>query len=105
MANLPFRKKFELMIVEAYGLPEGIRASQVLVPSILGDFRKMLEKAGPGVPVREEYKTEDGRTTIEIEGEMVRNGKKAEPCVRGLRVGGREMTFELRIAGKPGAWI
>ena len=54
--------------VEEFGPAEGARICKVVLPGILGDFRRMLERAFPGVPVREVYHLEHTKAAVTVRG-------------------------------------
>ena len=56
-----------------YGSAEGNRVCMTVLPGVLKDFQHLLTAAAPGAPVREEYRLEDKRATLVLEG---RGGEK-----------------------------
>ena len=54
-------------LMEIYGYREGLRIAGVILPGIFADFRQMAASAG-GAGVSEEYKTEDLKAVITLEG-------------------------------------
>ena len=54
--------------VAAFGQAEGARICKVVLPGILGDFRKMLERAFPGVTVQEVYHLEHTKAAVTVRG-------------------------------------
>ncbi len=59
-------KEIEQELVRRYGLAEGQRVYQTIVPGILADYLKMYKKAKLGSMVRETYILEDGRGRIRL---------------------------------------
>ena len=57
------------------GTSEGVRLYQTIMPGIIGDFANMLDKAGTGETVSEEYRLEDMSGKIGMEGERLPNGE------------------------------
>ncbi|MGX8704386.1 MAG: hypothetical protein ACSW8H_08050 [bacterium] len=66
-----WKKEFELLLMRRYSVPEALKASEVLLPAIFGDFRQMLASAVPNEMVHEEYRTEDGKTVIHLYGKRI----------------------------------
>ena len=61
-----------------YGPTEGIRVYMTIMPGILADFNKMLDKAAAGEEVREEYILEDGKARIVLHGHKDKTGVTVE---------------------------
>lgn len=59
-----------------YGSSEGLRIYLTVMPGILADFNKMLAKAPAGQRIREEYRMEDGSSTLILEGTRKGNGNQ-----------------------------
>ena len=75
-----------------YGAQEGLRVSFTVVPGILADFRKMLEKAAEGEAVREEYRMEDGRMYLVLEGRAEKRGRARRLIVTGITAGEKTLS-------------
>ncbi|MCR5451023.1 MAG: hypothetical protein K6F00_00180 [Lachnospiraceae bacterium] len=60
---------------EKFGKSEGLRIFNTILPGIMGDFNKMLEKAGTNMLVTEEYRLEDGSGVIKVKGKKNANGE------------------------------
>lgn len=67
-----------------YGDKKGAKVCAAVIPGIMGDFRKMLTRAADGVPVAEDYRTDDLKADIHIEGR--RTGDRLS--ITSLTVGG-----------------
>lgn len=85
------RKAFQTV----YGEEKGRAVCGAVIPGVMGDFRKMLEKAPAGAPVAEDYRTDDGKTDIHIEGRREADGLR----ITALSVGGSAVDLggEVRI--------
>lgn len=57
-----------------YGDSEGIRVYMTVMPGIMADFNKMLDKAKTGEEVREEYILEDRKARIILHGHKDKTG-------------------------------
>lgn len=51
-----------------YGDKKGAKVCAAVIPGVMEDFRKMLTRAADGAPVAEDYRTDDLKTDIHIEG-------------------------------------
>ena len=76
-------------LAKVYGEKEALRVSVTVLPGILGDFRRMLEASLPGTAVREEYRMEDGRITLYLEGRAEGAGKGKRLLITKVRTGNR----------------
>lgn len=54
--------------VRIYGEKRGIAVCNVVVPAVMGDFRKTVLAAETGRPVTEQYRTDDRRTDVTVTG-------------------------------------
>ena len=79
----------EALFTAVYGDRRGPAVSRVVMPAVMGDFRKTLLRAEPGRTVTERYRTDDRRTDVVLTGvREVRDG--ADVCVvRRIEIGGR----------------
>lgn len=62
-------------LIPFYGLKESGRISSVIVPSILRDFRKCMDREKPGNKVKESYHLDDGKTVIGLTGSRQLNAR------------------------------
>ena len=62
-------------LIKHYGSKEGMRIYLAIVPGILSDFKKMLNKAAPGEQVKETYRFEDENAGVEVTGSKNAAGK------------------------------
>lgn len=79
-----------------YGEKRGAAVCNAVIPGVMGDFRKMLLRAGEGETVRETYRTDDRKTDVRLEGR--REGDRL--FLTGLSVGGRAVDLggpELKL--------
>ena len=53
---------------KAYGPGTGRVKCMTVLPGVMGDFLRMTASAAPGRRVREEYRLDDGRGTLILEG-------------------------------------
>ena len=83
---LTWQQQFTLLLTKYYPPAEATRASSILLPAILSDFRKMLSEAPVGKVLTESYNTEDGKTVLKLKGEKIKSGKKATLVVTDLLV-------------------
>lgn len=51
-----------------YGEKEGLRIYMTVMPGILKDFNEMLKKSKEGENIREEYRIEDGKAAVILQG-------------------------------------
>ncbi len=84
--HLTWQQQFTLLLTKYYGPAEAGRASSVLLPAILGDFRKMLSASPAGREISESYNTEDGKTVIRVKGKKMKNGRSSVSAVTELMV-------------------
>jgi len=73
---------------QVYGETRGAAVCGVVIPAVMGDFRKTVLKAAPGQTVTEQYRTDDRKTDVTVTGRReTRDGR--EVCVvEKLAVGG-----------------
>ena len=83
--NLIWIENARREFIRVYGEKRGPAVCAAVVPGVMGDFRRMLERAAEGEAIREEYRTDDGKTTVRLAG--CRRGNAL--IVTGLTVGGR----------------
>lgn len=78
------RKQFVLV----YGEKRGETVCNVVIPAVMGDFRKTVLAAEPARTVTEQYRTDDRKTDVTVTGRrQVRDGK--DVCViERIEVGG-----------------
>gem|GEM_PF-2169471 len=57
-------------LTHRYGSAEGSRIFMTVMPSVLADFNRMLEKTSGGKQIRETYRLEDGKGTLELKGSL-----------------------------------
>ena len=66
--------------VRVYGQKRGLAVCNVVMPAVMGDFRKTVLNAEPGAAVTEQYRTDDRKTDVRLTGHKeLRNGREA--CV------------------------
>lgn len=58
-----------------YGNGRGVEVYTTIMPGIISDFNKMLEKAGKGESVSEQYNLEDRRGIIKVTGNKLKSGQ------------------------------
>lgn len=92
-----WQQQFTLLLTKYYVPAEAARASSVLLPAILGDFRKMLSAAPIGKELEEFYNTEDGKTSITVRGKKMKIGKKSALLVTDLLVADFPVQFDLNL--------
>ena len=80
-------KSLQEELGRVYGTQEGMRISWTVMPGILADFRKMLDKAPAGRTVREEYRMEDGRISLRLEGRALATGSMRKLLVTRVSAG------------------
>lgn len=85
------RKAFQAV----YGQEKGLAVCGAVIPGVMRDFRGMLEKSPAGALVTEDYRTDDGKTDIHIEGRREGDGL----VITALSVGGSAVDLggEVRI--------
>ncbi|MBQ6621446.1 MAG: hypothetical protein IJH75_01250 [Mogibacterium sp.] len=87
--------------VAEYGPQEGTRISRVVMPGILADFRKRLEKAFPGVTVEEDYHLEHTKTVVLLRGRKQTRDGRTELLVTELSVDGRPVELVDLLTDEP----
>lgn len=84
--NLTWIQNARAAFAAVYGEKKSRAVCDAVIPGVLGDFRRMLDRAKPGAPVRETYRLDD---------------KKGDICLEGRRTAeGRRLT-KLTVAGIP----
>ena len=66
MANSKLKEE----LTKRYGAKEGMRIYLAIVPGILSDFEKMLNKTEPGEQISETYRFEDENAGVEVSGSI-----------------------------------
>ena len=92
--HLTWQQQFTLLLTKYYPPAEAARASSVLLPAILGDFRKMSARAPVGRELAESYNTEDGKTVIKVKGKKMKSGRKSALIVTDLLVADVPVQFD-----------
>ena len=67
-----------------YGEEKGLAVCNAVIPGVMGDFRKVLQKAGEGVNACETYRLDDKKGDIRLEGRRAGDAL----FLTGLSVGG-----------------
>ena len=83
---MDWRSEFIKIISGIYGRRDAERTANTLIGGCFRDFVSMLEKALPGAIISEEYKTEDKKAIIRLEG-----CKNPSPTLRKISINGREI--------------
>ena len=91
---LSWQKQFTLLLTKYYAPAEAARASSVLLPAILNDFRKMLSAAPVGKVLTESYNTEDGKTVIKVKGQKMKSGRTSVLVISDLLVADVPVQFD-----------
>lgn len=60
--------KLLIELQEKYGVAEGLRLFNTVLPGIMSDFNRMLKNAGVGRVISEEYRLDDGSGAIVVKG-------------------------------------
>ena len=58
-----------------YGTGRGLDIYTKIMPGIISDFNRMLDKASPGQEVCEQYGTEDKRAVLSVKGKKSASGQ------------------------------
>lgn len=74
--------------VRVYGEKRGAAVCNVVIPSVMGDFRKMLMASEPGKTVSEQYRTDDRKTDISVTGHKEIRGGRGVCVIERFEVGG-----------------
>ncbi len=88
--NVSWIEKARQAFSAVYGAKKGPAVCGAVIPGIMGDFRGMLLRADAGVVIREDYRTDDRKTEIHIEGR--RDGDAL--TVTALSIGGRTIDLD-----------
>ena len=93
--NLTWIENARRAFQEVYGDKKGLAVCAAVIPGVMGDFRRMLEKAPEGAALSEDYRTDDLKTDVHIEGRREGDGL----VITALLVGGEAVDLggELRI--------
>lgn len=54
--------------VRVYGEKKGVAVCNVVIPAVMGDFRKTVLAAQTGRTVSEQYRTDDSKTDVTVTG-------------------------------------
>ena len=82
------------LLVSVYGPQDGLRIGIVVLPNLIKDFKGMLEKAMPGLEIREEYCFDDRPGSIVLSGMRLSGGK----CrLTKVCTGGRETEVSIAL--------
>ena len=81
----PWMKKLTEEIGRIAGVEKVSHYQVVVLPQILANFYKMLQKQTFGIAVREQYRMEDGSMTIELCGVRESNGNVKVTDARAYR--------------------
>jgi hypothetical protein len=81
------------------------QAARVLASAIVPDFKKILEESFPGLSVNEDYNTQDGKTTIHVEGEKKIHHGRVIFIIRKISIGKRDISFDELDDGEEGLII
>ena len=74
--------------IAVYGEKRGAEVCNVVVPAVMGDFRKtVLASAGAG-PITETYRTDDKKTYVTVTGHRETRTGAGVCVVTGIRIGG-----------------
>ena len=66
--NLNWIQNARRVFAALYGEEKGLAVCNAVIPGIMGDFRKVLQKAGADVTVSETYRLDDKRGDIRLLG-------------------------------------
>lgn len=66
--NLTWIENARREFIRVYGAKRGPAVCDAVIPGVLGDFRRMLSRAAEGELIREDYRTDDLRADIHLEG-------------------------------------
>ena len=84
--NPAWIQKARAAFVALYGDKRGRAVCDAVIPGVLGDFRSMLDRAEPGAAVREDYRLDD---------------RKGDICLEGRRTAEGRFLTKLAVAGIP----
>ena len=91
---ITWQQQFTLLLTKYYPPAEAVRASSVLLPAVLNDFRKMLSAAPAGKELTETYNTEDGKTVLRLKGRKMKSGRKTAFVITDLLVADDPVQFD-----------
>lgn len=92
---LTWQQQFTLLLTKYYTPAEASRASAVLLPAILNDFKKMLSAASADREITESYNTEDGKTVIKVRGKKIKHDRTFSLIVTALLVSDVPLQFSF----------
>lgn len=77
--------------ITVYGEKRGASVCDVVVPAVMGDFRKTVLAAERSRTVTEQYRTDDSKTDVTVTGHKeVRNDREVCVITR-MEIGGRPL--------------
>ncbi len=77
-------------MVKKYGIPEGLRKGNTVIPSILNDFDNELKAASVGHEISEIYKLDDQSAEVQLSGLRNASGKRE---ITRLMIDGKEISI------------
>lgn len=86
--NVRWIENVRARFVGVYGEKRGEAVCNVVVPAVMGDFRKTVLAAEPGALVTEQYRTDDRKTDVVLSGRHERRGGRDVCVIARLEVGG-----------------
>ena len=78
------------LFAQIYGQEKGGKVCDVVIPAVMGDFRRTVLAAPAGSTVTEQYCTDDRRTGIVITGRHECRGQQDAAVITEIRVGGKK---------------
>lgn len=74
--------------VQVYGKKRGMAVCNVVIPAVMGDFRKSLLAAQPGISVSEQYRTDDRKTDVTLTGHKELRSGHEVGVIEKIEIGG-----------------
>lgn len=75
--------------IRVYGKARGEKVCNVVIPAVMGDFRKTVLASEPGVPVTEQYRTDDRKTDVTVTGRRLTRAGREVCAIERIEVGGK----------------
>ena len=86
--NTKWIENVRARFVAVYGEKRGAAVCNVVIPAVMGDFRKTALAAEPGRTVTEQYRTDDKKTDVTVMGRR-ENRHGTDVCVvERIEIGG-----------------
>ena len=87
-ADVRWIENVRAQFVRVYGEKRGAAVCGVVIPAVMGDFRRMLLAAEPGKTISEQYRTDDRKTDVTVTGHREERGGQPVCVIERIGIGG-----------------